>query len=170
MSSPSSPTHLFNPSSDSKGLKVANPRAALVYDGKLSGVMFTGVPLPYMGTIPRAHAHTMDRPVEMVHVYCTRNLKDAFTPNRVLGVLADTIALRLKIRPAVTDLKGSQLREVRALVRDYAGDRLAPVAPSETGGDGGPDPVLQAMRTEIRHALMLLTERHLRSVWRLMQS
>ncbi len=36
------------------------------------GAVLTGVPLPYMGTIPRAHAHTMDRPVEMVHVYCTR--------------------------------------------------------------------------------------------------
>lgn len=174
-SDPSHPTHYFNPDPSSRGLNPANPRAALVYGGKLGGVMFTGAPLPYLGTIPRAHTHTgmamgSDMGVEMVHVYCTPGLKEAFTPNRMLGVKAATIALRLKIRPAVMDLNRWQLRAVRAKVRGYAGDRLAPVAPTGTSADGGPDPVLQAMRTEIRNSLMLLTETQLRSVWRLMQS
>lgn len=64
----------------------------------------------------------------------------------------------------------NELQVQRPPVRDYAGDRLDPVAPSGTGDDGGPDPVLEAMRTDFRHGLMLLTERQLRSVWRLMQS
>ena len=165
----SGPTHFFNPDDGPSGLRPANPAAALIYEGKLDGVMFNGKPLPRLGSIPRAHSHDMDLPVEMVHVYCTGNLKDAFTPNRMLGIKADLRRLRDTIRPAVMDLRKGQLREVRALVRGYAGDRLAPVAPVGST-PGGPDPVLQAMRTEIRMSLMLITERQLRNVWSLMKS
>ncbi len=171
------PTHWFNPNG-AEGMDATKPRAALIYDGKLSGVMFTGTPaLPYMGSIPRAHTHAMggmgmgtEMEMEMVHVYCSTSLKEAYTPNRLLGVLADTIALRLKIRPAVMDLNEHQLRVVRAKVRYFAGDRLEPVYPTGTSGSTGPDPVLQAMRTEIRNSLMLLNEAQLRAVWRLMHS
>lgn len=174
--SKSKPTHYFSPQPDSQGVKPGNPAAALVYDGRLGGVMFTGSPLPWLGSIPRAHVHDVTMAMgtmgssEMVHVYCNSSLKAAFTPNRVLGVKAATIALRLKIRPAVMDLNERQLREVRTRVRHYAGDRLAPVYPTGTSTGGGPDPVLQAMRTEIRHSLMILHERNLRGVWHLMQS
>jgi hypothetical protein len=174
-SHPSNPTHFFNPDHNSAGvLHPANPRAALVYDGKLGGVMFTGVPLPHLGSIPRAHTHASmemgsEKGVEMVHVYCTSSLKKAFTPNRLLGVKAMMITLRLQIRPAVMDLNKWQLRAVRHKVRGYCGDRLQHVAP--VAGDGtGPDPVLQAMRTEIRNSLMLLTETQLRRVRHLMRS
>ncbi len=170
MSNPSRPTHLFNPSSRSRGLHTAEPRAALVDNGKLVGVMFTGVPLPSLGSIPRAHSHNMSMPVEMVHVYCTHNLRDAFTPNRMLGVKADLEALRLKIRPAVMNLNGHQLHVVLHKVRDYAGSKLDPVSPSGTSANGGPDPALQAMRTEIRNSLMILSEAQLRSVDALMRS
>lgn len=163
------PTHYFNPNS-SWGLHVRQPRAALIYGGKLGGVMFSGMPLPYLGSIPRAHTHMMGSSMEMVHVYCDPSLKEAFTPNRVLGVLAETIALRLKIRPAVMDLTRHQLREVRAKVRAYAGAKLQPVAPSGSSTGSGPDPVLRAMRIEIRRSLMILNEKQLRSVWRLMLS
>lgn len=174
--SKSKPTHYFSPQPDSQGVKPGNPAAALIYDGRLGGLMFTGSPLPWLGSIPRAHLHDMSMAMgtmgssEMVHVYCSTSLKQAFTPNRVLGVKAATIALRLKIRPAVMDLNERQLREVRARVRHFAGDRLAPVYPTGTSTDGGPDPVLQAMRTEIRLSLMILHERQLRRVWHLMQS
>lgn len=173
-SNPSNPTHYFNPDPNSRGLDPSNPRAALVYDGQMGGVMLTGAPLPYMGTIPRAHSHTTmtmggAMGVEMVHVYCTEGLKEAFTPNRMLGVKAAMIELRLMIRPAIMNLDKAQLREVRALVRSCCGDRLAPVAPDYTDTSGA-DPVLKAMRTEIRNSLMLLTEAQLRSVWSLMQS
>lgn len=174
-SNPSSPTHYFNPDHQSAGMHPANPKAALIYDGKLDGVMFTGKPLPYLGSIPRAHSHygmgmSMSMEVEMVHVYCTANLKDAYTPNRTIGVLGDLRELRDIIRPAILDLNKAQLRAVRTMVRGYAGDELQPVEPIGSSGDGGPDPVKQAMRTEIRHSLMLLTEHQLRNVWSLMQS
>jgi hypothetical protein len=136
-------------------------------------VMFNGSPLlPHLGSIPRAHAHqmTMSKPLEMVHVYCTKNLKYAYTPNRTLGVLAPMINLRLKIRPAVMDLTGHQLREVRAMVRKFCGDRLEPVYPTGTSSDGGPDPLKEAMRTEIRHSLMIMTTHQLRLVWHRMES
>jgi hypothetical protein len=163
-------THYFNPSSKSWGLNAHQPRAALIYKGKLGGVMFSGMPLPHLGSIPRAHSHMMMSHMEMLHVFCTPNLREAFTPNRVLGVKAATIALRLSIRPAVTDLGRHHLHAVRAKVRGYAGDRLQPVAPVGSPSDPGPDPVLRAMRTEIRHSLMMLHETQLRSVWRLIQS
>lgn len=166
----SGPTHFFNPDSDSTGLRPANPRAALIYDGKLDGVMFNGKPLPYLGSIPRAHSHDMSMPVEMLHVYCTANLKDAFTPNRTIGVLDDLRQLRDTVRPAILKLKEGQLRAVRTKVRGYCGNELDPVAPIGSPGDGGPDPIVQAMRTEIRHSLMILSEPQLRSVWSLMQS
>jgi len=165
----SSPTHYFNPR-PSRGLRPASPRAALIYHGELGGVMFTGVPLPSLGSIPRAHSHDMSRPIEMLHVYCTRNLKDAFTPNRMLGVKADIRALRLRIRPAVMDLSEAQLRAVRATARDLAGNRLRPVTPTGTAAGSGPDPVLQAMRTEIRRSLMILSEPQLRRVWSMVRS
>jgi hypothetical protein len=168
---PAKSTHFFNPrpSKRSSGLHPARPRAALIYDGRLRGVMFVGKPLPYLGSIPRAHGHHMDMAVEMVHVYCTRNLKDAFTPNRALGINADLIDLRWKIRPAVMDLSERQLRAVRDKIRGYIGNKYA-TAPAETSGSSGPDPVLQAMRTEIRQSVWDLTEAQLRSVWRLMKS
>lgn len=170
LSNPRHPTHFFNPDPKSTGLRAANPRAALVYNGKLDGVMFVGVPLPSFGSIPRAHSHDMSMPVEMLHVYCTRNLKEAFTPNRMLGVMADLVMLRLMIRPAVMDLNEAQLRAVRAKVRGYASSKLQAMAPVASATKGGPDPVLQAIRTEIRRSLMVLTEAQLRSVWSLMQS
>jgi hypothetical protein len=111
------------------------------------------------------------RGVEMVHVYCRQNLtvksmREAFTPNRQLGVMADTIRLRLKIRPAVMDLNRRQLREVRDKVRGYVGDRQQ----VRQSAQRGPDPRLRAMRVEIRKSLMKLNEAQLRSVWRLMKS
>jgi hypothetical protein len=169
-SSPPGATHRFNPDRDSRGLDPANPRAALVYDGELGGVMFVGRPLPSLGSIPRAHQHDEDKPSEMLHVYCTRNLRDAFTPSRMLGVKADLPPLRLWIRPAVMDLDESELRAVLARVRGDAGDDLAPFTPLEQQADGGPDPVLQAMRTEIRRSLMLLDEPQLRSLRSLLRS
>jgi hypothetical protein len=177
----SHPTHYFNPERGASGINPAKPRAALVYDGKVGGVMFTGQPLPYLGVIPRAHRHThgsmgmgTDSTVEMVHVYCTRDLtlkslREAFTPNRQLGVLADTIHLRLRIRPAVMDLSPRRLRQVRNLVRSFVGAPSSRTAVAGTAA-GGPDPRLQAMRTEIRQGLMKLDEAQLRRVWRLMKS
>lgn len=163
-------THYFNPSSRSWGLNTKQPRAVLIYGGKIGGVMFSGRPLPHLGSIPRAHSHMMSSSMEMVHVFCTRNLREAFTPNRLLGVKAATIALRLNIRPAVMNLNRHQLRVVRAKVRGYAGAKLPAVSPTGRASGPGPDPVLQAMRTEIRKSLMILHEAQLRSVWRLMQS
>jgi hypothetical protein len=167
---PGDPTHLFNPGPRSRGLNPANPRAALVYDGELRGVMFTGIPLPPLGSIPRAHIHHGDQSVEMLHVYCNETLKDAFTPNRQIGVMADVKALRLSIRPAVMNLDPAGLRAVRATARTYAGPELAPVSPVGSSVTPGPDPVLQAMRTEIRRSLMLLTEAQLRSLKASMRS
>jgi hypothetical protein len=112
----------------------------------------------------------MSRPIEMVHVYCTRNLTEAFTPNRMLGVKADIHALRQRIRPAVMDLSRAQLRAVRATVRDLAGSSLRPVRPTGTAGGAGPDPVRQAMRTEIRRSLMVLSEPQLRRVWSMVRA
>jgi hypothetical protein len=174
---PAHPTHYFNPRRGASGINPARPRAALVYDGRIGGVMFTGKPLPRLGPIPRAHGHHgmamgSHRGVEMVHVYCRPNLtvksmREAFTPNRQLGVMADTIRLRLQIRPAVMDLNRRQLREVRNKIRGYVGEQQQ-VRPSAQ--QGGPDPRLRAMRVEIRKSLMKLNEAQLRSVWRLMKS
>jgi hypothetical protein len=166
---PSQPTHVFNPDPTSRGLDPANPRAALIYHGQLGGVMFTGEPLPPLGSIPRAHIHDISMPVEMVHVYCTPNLRDAFTPSRTLGVLADLSALRQRIRPAVAGLQPPQLAVVRSAARAYAGGRLPVVAPA-AALPNGPDPVLQARRTQIRLSLMELSEAQLRSLWSLMRS
>jgi hypothetical protein len=175
----SKPTHYFNPAPRASGVNPDKPRAALVYDGKVGGVMFTGQPLPHLGPIPRAHRHAgmsmmgSDSSVEMVHVYCTddltvKSVREAFTPNRQLGVYADTIRLRLRIRPAVMDLNPRQLREVRNRVRGYIGTPARRAVARKAAG--GPDPRLQAMRTEIRQGLMQLDEAQLRSVWRLMKS
>lgn len=167
---PAKPTHLFNPGPDSLGVDPANPRAALIYKGALGGVMLTGVPLPSLGTIPRAHSHDRSTSREMVHVYCTGNLRDAFTPNRMLGVMADVRALRLQIRPRVADLGESQVERVLDRVRSYAGTELQPVPPTRSARDGGPDPILQAKREEIRRSLMFLSEWQLRSVRSLVRS
>jgi hypothetical protein len=162
-------THLFNPDTKSKGLDPTNPRAALVYDGVVAGVMFNGTPLPYLGKIPRAHGHAdMAMAVEMVHVYCTPNLKYAYTPNRQLGVMLPVFHLRLEIRPAIMDLSPVHLRAVRDKVRGYIG--MAAAATATVASKRGPDPVLAAMRDEIRRSLMLLNLSQLRSVWHLMQS
>jgi hypothetical protein len=163
-------THLFNPDTKSKGLDPTNPRAALVYDGKVAGVMFNGSPLPYLGTIPRAHGHAdMTMAVEMVHVYCTPNLQYAFTPNRQLGVMLPVFHLRLEIRPAVMNLTPAHLTAVRDKVRSYIG-MAAARAKVTVATKGGPDPVLAAMRDEIRRSLMILNLHQLRGVWHLMQS
>lgn len=174
------PTHYFNPERRASGVNPANPRAALVYDGQVGGVMFTGQPLPRLGVIPRAHRHAhgsmgTDSYVEMVHVYCTddltrKSMREAFTPNRQLGVLADTIRLRLRIRPAVMDLTPRQLREVRNRVRNYVGRQSFQSTDAGMTASTGPDPRLKAMRTEIRQGLMELNEAQLRSIWRLMKS
>jgi hypothetical protein len=162
--STSGASHHGNPDSDSRGLDPANPRAALIYDGELSGVMFVGRPLPSLGSIPRAHSHDPSTSTEMVHVYCTDNLREAFTPNRQLGIKADLQPLRQSIRPAVMNLDEVQLRTVLARVRGYARDEVVNVTPLTTSSGGGPDPVLQAMRTEIRRSLLALDERQLRKV------
>jgi hypothetical protein len=177
----SDPTHYFNPERGASGVNPANPRAALVYDGEVGGVMFTGQPLPRLGVIPRAHRHGQgssmgtDSHVEMVHVYCSEDLtrksvREAYTPNRLLGVLADTIRLRLRIRPAIMDLSPRQLREVRDRVRRYVGEQATQSTGIRMTSATGPDPRLQAMRTEIREGLMQLDEAQLRSIWRLMRS
>jgi hypothetical protein len=163
------PTHYFNPRPRSTGLHPANPKAALVYHGRIGGVMFNGYPLPHLGSIPRAHMHHDMPKLEMLHVYCVKSLKKAYTPNRMLGVKAGMIALRLKIRPAIMDLSWKHLRAVRHKVRGYAGSRLHHVKPIHRPGPG-PAPLKLAMQREIRHSLMILNERQLRSVWRLMQS
>lgn len=168
--SPPGASHHLNPDTDSGGLDPANPRAALVYDGVLGGVMFVGRPLPSLGSIPRAHSHDTSTSSELLHVYCTPSLREAFTPSRLLGVKADLKPLRLRIRPAVMDLDEAGLRSVLARVRAYAGDELPAVVPVDDRADGGPDPVLQALRTEIRRSLMLLDEAQLRSVRALMRS
>jgi hypothetical protein len=166
----SEPTHYFDPDGES-GVDPAHPRAALVSDGKVDGVMFSGRPLPRLGVIPRAHRHAegagmgSDSAVEMVHVYCTddltlKSVREAFTPSRQLGVLADTIRLRQRIRPAIVGLDRRQLREVRTRVRRFLGDQVP--AGSGTG--------VEAMRSEIREALMELNEEQLRSIRRLMRS
>jgi hypothetical protein len=171
-----SPTHWFNPRRLT-GIHPARPVAALIYKGVLDGVMFNGSPvLPRLGSIPRAHVHHMHMPgmhmapIEMVHVYCTGSLKRSFTPNRQLGVMVPTQNLRNTIRPAVMLLKPWQLKEVRRMVRNFCGSRLKPVAPTGSPSDPGPDPRLEAMRTEIRHSLMILREGQLRTVWHKMKS
>ncbi len=169
-SSASTSTHFFNPHpAKSSGLHPRRPRAALIYDGRLRGVMFSGKPLPYLGMIPRAHGHDMKMDVEMLHVYCTKNLRDAFTPNRMLGINADLVKLRWKIRPAVMDLGEKQLRTVRDKIRGYTNSKAEYVA-GRTSDRSGPDPVLEALRTEIRQSVWDLSEGQLRSVWRLMKS
>jgi hypothetical protein len=110
----------------------------------------------------------MSMPVEMVHVYCTPNLRDAFTPNRWLGVMADVRALRQEIRPAVSGLQPPELGVVRAAVRAYTGVR-GPAVNAAPAIPGGPDPVLQAKRTEIRSSLMVLSEPQLRRLWSLVR-
>jgi hypothetical protein len=171
-----SPTHWFNPRKLT-GIHPGRPVAALIYKGVLDGVMFNGAPvLPRLGSIPRPHVHQMagmrmrEAPLEMVHVYCTPNLKHSFTPNRQLGVMVPTQNLRNTIRPAVMLLKSWQLKEVRRMVRNFCGSRLNPVAPTGSPSDPGPDPRLEAMRTEIRHSLMILREGQLRTVWQKMKS
>jgi hypothetical protein len=172
-STPNNTTHYFNPSKKASGLNPSNPRAALVYDGKLGGLMFGGVPLPSLGSIPRAHGHDMVNPVEMVHVYCTNNLKDAYTPNRLLGVKADLTTLRLKIRPAITDLNKTQLQAVLTKVRaprTTTNNTTTTATTNNTATNKGPDPVLEAMRMEIRASLMILSETRLRNIWTLIKS
>ena len=172
-STPNNTTHYFNPSKKASGLNPANPRAALVYDGKLGGLMFGGTPLPSLGSIPRAHGHDMVNPVEMVHVYCTNNLTTAFTPNRMLGIKAALIALRLKIRPAIMDLTKPQLHAVLIKVRAPHPNTATNTATATAGSPtakNGPNPVLEAMRMEIRASLMILGEQRLRSIWTLMKS
>jgi hypothetical protein len=78
--------------------------------------------------------------------------------------MADVKDLRLSIRPALMNLDREGLRAVLAKARTYAGPDLAPVAAVGSSVTPGPDPHLQAMRTEIRRSLMLLSEAELRSL------
>jgi hypothetical protein len=166
---PGRPTHFFNPEGrGSLGLDPSHPRAALIYQQRLGGVMFTGVPLPSLGSIPRAHSHDMSGDREMVHVYCTRNLRDAYTPNRRLGVMADTIALRQKARPLVSQLVQPQLGAVLSIVRTDAGVDLQRVDPGASTVPRSVDPALWARRQEVRESLLLLREPQLRRVLRLL--
>jgi hypothetical protein len=164
-SDPDEPTHFFNPDKRSRGLDAANPRAALIYDGQVGGVMLSGAPLPLLGSIPRAHSHDESDPVEMLHVYCTADLQDAFTPNRLLGVEADAHALRLKIGPALLDLEPQALRAVLSQARSLVAGRAVDLSGIAVPADGAADPVLQAMRIEMRRSLLLLGESQLRRVW-----
>ena len=164
-SHPDEPTHFFNPDKRSRGLDAGNPRAALIYDNTLGGVMLSGAPLPSLGSIPRAHSHDESDPVEMLHVYCTANLQDAFTPNRLLGVEADAHALRLKIGPALLDLQPQQLRGVLSQARRFVAGRAVDLSGIAVPADAAADPVLQAMRIEIRRSLRQLNEPQLRRVW-----
>jgi len=162
---PTQPSHFFNPGRrQSLGLGPSDPRAVLIYRQQIGGVMFTGVPLPPLGSIPRTHTHDMSRPREMLHVYCTPNLAEAFTPNRELGVLADSIALRHRVRPLVAYLMDPQLTTVLGTVRGYVGEVLPRVDPRTITTPGLADPVLRAKREEIRQSLILLTEAELRKV------
>ena len=164
---PSKPTHYFNPDGrESPGLDPSNPRAALIYQERIGGVMFTGVPLPSLGTIPRAHSHGMSRPREMVHVYCTTDLAEAFTPDRRLGVMADVIALRGKARPLVSTLFQPQLGEALRFAREHAGDELQRVGARAAPPTTLADPGLWAKREELRQSLMLLGEPQLRRLLR----
>jgi hypothetical protein len=166
---PTKPTHFFNPDRrGSLGLDPANPRAVLIYRQRIGGVMFTGIPLPSLGSIPRAHTHDLASSREMLHVYCAPNLAEAFTPNRELGALADTIALRQRIRPLVAHLQGHRVTALLRTVRGYVGDELPTVDPRAVAPGPG-DVVLRANREELRQALMLLTEAQLRRVWAVMR-
>lgn len=159
---PTKPTHFFNPDGPgSLGLDPANPHAVLIYRQRIGGVMFTGVPLPSLGSIPRPHTHDLTSSREMLHVYCGPDLAEAFTPNRELGVLADTIALRQKVRPLVSHLEEHRLTAVLRRVRGYVGPELPRVDP-RTIAPGPGDAVLRAKRDELRQALMLLSEAQLR--------
>jgi hypothetical protein len=88
----------------------------------------------------------------------------------MLGVKADTHALRLRIRPLSWTSASRSYGAVRATVRDLAGNSLQPVTPTGTGAGGGPDPVPRAMRTEIRRSLMVLSEPELRRVWSMVRT
>lgn len=159
------PTHYFDPDRrGSLGLDPSNPRAALVYDGEIGGVMFTGTPLPFLGSIPRAHTHDASLPREMLHVYCTRDLAEAFTPSRRLGVMADAIALREDIRPQIAVLVEPRLTTVHQRVREYVGDEFVSVDPSDLATPDVGNPALRAQRAEIRQSLLLLDEPELRAV------
>jgi hypothetical protein len=165
------PTHFFNPDRPgSLGLDPSNPRAVLVYGQEIGGVMFTGTPLPLLGSIPRAHTHDASRPREMLHVYCATNLAEAFTPSRQLGVLADSIALRQKVRPRVAQLVDPQLTLILRQVRDDLGGELPRVAPRTIATPEMADPILHAKREEIRQSLFLLAEPQLRTVLSMIKS
>jgi hypothetical protein len=162
---PAAPSHFFNPDRrGSWGLDPSNPRAVLVYGHEIGGVMFTGTPLPSLGSIPRAHTHDTSRRREMLHVYCTSNLADAFTPSRRLGVLADSIGLREKIRPRVASLVEPRLSLVTRQLHDDLGSERPRVAPRMIATPEMADPVLRARRAEVRQALLLLSEPQLRTV------
>lgn len=165
---PAEPTHYFNPDGrQSLGLDPANPRAALVYKERIGGVMLTGVPLPFLGSIPRAHSHDMSRPREMVHVYCTTDLAEAFTPNRRLGVMADVIALRGEVRPLVSELVEPELGNALRFAREQSGAELQRVGPESAPLTSLAHPRLWAKREELRQSLMVLDEQQLRELRRL---
>lgn len=158
-------THFFNPDRrGSLGLDPSNPRAALVHGHEIGGVMFAGAPLPSLGSIPRTHTHDASRPREMLHVYCATNLAEAFTPNRRLGVMADSIALRQKVRPQVANLVNRQLTAILRYVRDDLGDELSRVDPRTITTPEPTHPIQRAKRDEIRQSLVLLAEPQLRTV------
>ena len=159
------PTHFFDPDRrGSLGLDPSNPRAVLIYGGEIGGVMFTGTPLPSLGSIPRAHTHDASHPREMLHVYCATSIREAFTPSRRLGVLADTIALRQEIRPRIAHLVDPRLTAILRQAREYVGDDVPPVESQAIATPPTADPVLRAKREEIRQSLFVMTEPELRKV------
>ena len=90
----------------------------------------------------------------------TACLREAFTPNRVLGVKADVIALRQMLRPEVQTLEEKRLHTVLAFVRQHAAGLNRPTAKLIDG----PSPERRAKRIEIRTSLMALEEPDLRAV------
>jgi hypothetical protein len=100
----------------------------------------------------------------MLHVYCATNLAEAFTPNRRLGVLADSMALRQKVRPKVAHVVEPQLTVILNHVRDDLGDQLPRVEPRTMATPELGDPILRAKRDEIRQSLLFLAEPQLRQV------
>jgi hypothetical protein len=161
-------THYFNPAPGSFGLDPAKPRAALVRQDRIVGVMFTGKPLPYLGSIPRAHMHDMSADMasnrEMLHVYCSPDLRDAFTPNRLLGVMADIKRLRDEFRANAGLLGEPRLSQVLARIRSMTPTPLPAVDGADQPASSDADPALWAKREEIRRDLLVVTDHDLRTL------
>jgi hypothetical protein len=78
--------------------------------------------------------------------------------------LADSIALRQKIRPQVAHLVNPQLTAILRYVRDELGDELSRVDPRTIATPEPIHPIQRAKRDEIRQSLLFLAEPQLRTV------